>query len=149
MKRIYLSGPMSGLTERAAADWRRFVTLDLQEMGMHAINPMRGERFAPGPITSAKSAFKSCSHYDVTARDLHDVQKADAVLINLAGSQEVSIGTIMELAWAYQARVPVVVVTGIGDVGKRIAEHTMVKACAGWIVEDMADAEGVLATLFE
>jgi hypothetical protein len=45
----------------------------------------------------------------VMTRDFFDCNRADVVLVNFVGAKTVSIGTVMEIAWAYQKHTPVVV----------------------------------------
>jgi nucleoside 2-deoxyribosyltransferase len=49
----------------------------------------------------------------VMARDYNDLVTSDAVLMYLPPADKVSKGTVMEMAWCYQNRIPLVCVTPI------------------------------------
>jgi nucleoside 2-deoxyribosyltransferase len=48
------------------------------------------------------------SNRGIMARDYNDANKCDVLLANLLGATAPSLGTAMELAWAYKAGIPVV-----------------------------------------
>ena len=44
----------------------------------------------------------------VITRDHNDCTRADLLIVNLLGTERVSIGTVMEVAWAWDRRIPIV-----------------------------------------
>ncbi len=44
----------------------------------------------------------------INRRDYFDCTRASVILVNLIGMKTISIGTVMEIAWAYQNNIPVV-----------------------------------------
>ena len=79
------------------------------------MKPVRGKEYLSG-----EKSIKD--HYDQTEsrlistrkaiimRDYGDVMRSDGVLVNLLHAKKVSIGSVMEIAWAYSARKPIVVI---------------------------------------
>jgi nucleoside 2-deoxyribosyltransferase len=57
-------------------------------------------------------------------RDFNDVRRCDALLVNLLGAAKPSLGTIMELAWAYAFQKPAVV--AIEEKGNPHDGHPMI-----------------------
>jgi nucleoside 2-deoxyribosyltransferase len=60
----------------------------------------------------------------ITRRDHNDCISADALVVNLLGAKIVSIGTMFELAWAYDRQIPVILV--MEEYGN-IHEHAMLE----------------------
>lgn len=105
---------MTGLLPRQGRIWRKNLALMLSvNPNIQVLSPYRGkDGILPedelthnqpydNPLTSAKG---------IVRRDYNDVQRSSVVVANLYGAQQVSIGSVMELAWAYQLRIPVVAV---------------------------------------
>ena len=112
--RVYLSGPISGLTVNQAQSWREYVTERLLAKGFEVLNPLRGAEGQQSPRKRLSSrspeAAPELSDRAFVTRDRHDVLNCDVVLCNLAGAERVSIGAIFELAWAMMANKLTVIV---------------------------------------
>lgn len=123
--KIYLAGPITGCTFDECTDWRERFTRLLDPLGIECLSPMRAKDYLKrvdkingsypelGPLASSKG---------IMARDSWDCSRADLVLFNLLGAKQVSIGTVMELAWAWDHKKPTVVIMESGNVH----EHPMV-----------------------
>jgi nucleoside 2-deoxyribosyltransferase len=74
-------------------------------------------------------------------RDRNDTIRSDALLVNLAGADRVSIGTVMEIAWADLKRIPIILVMTHRDLVHR---HSMLLEAAGWVVPTLD--EGIETT---
>ena len=114
MKTVYLAGPITGLSYAGATDWRKYAVHALAQAGIKGLSPMRGKEYL-SHLASISGTGEEYAHLGVlstqraiTTRDRWDCTRADVVLVNLLGAKTVSIGTIMEIAWANLARVPVV-----------------------------------------
>lgn len=73
---------------------------------------MRGKRYLDIPgkaIENDPYTFPLSTDRAINSRDRFDTLRATAVLVNLLGASRVSIGTVMEIAWAYDHKIPVVV----------------------------------------
>jgi nucleoside 2-deoxyribosyltransferase len=131
---VYLSGPITGLTYEGCTDWRAFARQWLADLGIDGLCPMRGKEYLAGKgvILDGSSAVVSnfmSQDKAIVTRDRWDTTRCDFVLMNLLGAKSVSIGTMIELAWADAARVPVVLV--IEPTGN-IHEHAFVRELSGY-----------------
>lgn len=138
-KRIYLAGPIAGLTYgEATHGWRQEVYNALHPLGLHCYSPMRGKVFLKdhiGPI--GKEGYE---HHPMSAmqgilgRDRNDVMEADLIFMNVKGATSVSIGTTVELGWADAFRKPIVLVTD--EEGPH--NHAFYKGLATYVCHDVA-----------
>ena len=76
----------------------------------------------------------------ITVRDRNDVMTCDAILANLSDSKKVSIGTVMEIAWADMLRKPIVVVMDESNVHW----HAMIREVSGFVTPYMKEAVELL-----
>ncbi len=139
--RIYLAGPITGCTYSAADEWRtRFIA---EHYYWSCASPMRGkELFAPINLAEPlPSTFDDESA--AVARDLWDIRRADVVLINLHGSERVSIGTMCELGYAHAQGKLIVVARG----DDLLHDHLFVQTLASKIVDTLDDAVNYLKEL--
>ncbi len=134
---VYLAGPITGRSYQGCVDWRKAVAEQLWLSGIETLSPMRGK-------SDLEHEKDIADHYEtllstgkaITTRDRFDVGRADMVLANLDSADRVSIGTVMEIAWADLARVPVVVVMAEGNPHW----HAMIREVAGWIAPTLDEA---------
>ena len=135
--RVYLAGPIKGLGYGDATDWRNHAKAELAPE-IVCYSPMRGKDYLDTcrPIQAEYPHLTLSNAKAIMARDRNDVMRADLVLANLAGAESVSIGTVMECAWADAFRVPLVVVGREGD----LHDHPMIREAAGWTVPDLETA---------
>jgi hypothetical protein len=81
--------------------------------------------------------------------------RADVLLVNLLGAERVSIGTVMEIAWADAVRVPVVLVmepsaeenTGLVPSKGNVHEHAMIRECVGFRVQTLDEGLNVVKAI--
>lgn len=134
---LYLSGPITGLSYGGAVDWREYVATKLPPH-ISALSPMRaktylanekklGHSYEEHPLSSSKG---------IIHRDRFDTFRCDMILVNFLGAEKVSIGTVMEIAWADAARTPIVLAMEKGNVH----DHGMVREAAGFIVPTLDEA---------
>ena len=144
MSKVYLAGSITGLSYNSAVDWRQEVKSKLEKMGMQGLSPMRGKDYLleRTSITQAYDKVLTTQKAIVT-RDRNDVYTCDAILMNLLGAERVSIGTMIELAWADAWRKPVVLVMESGN----LHDHAMVRELAGFIVSSLDEGVAVLGAL--
>ena len=108
-KKIYLAGPMAGITFDQANNWRDYVTSKLDGEIMECFNPTRGESLVNGVFSALAHGANPCNTVGaITGRDRFDVQTSDLVFMNVIGAKTVSIGTTVELGWADIYRKPLV-----------------------------------------
>lgn len=140
---VYLAGPISGLNYAGATDWRQYAIKQLAESGIRGLSPMRGKEYLAN-LQNISATGQEYAHLSalskprgVITRDRWDVTRCDVVLANLLGATAVSIGTVMELAWADLARVPLV--CAIEETGN-VHEHMMVDQAIGYRVTSLDEA---------
>lgn len=142
--KVYLAGPITGLTYDSAVGWRDHAKAALEAVGIKAYSPLRlqemlreyGNLDAGGLGSDYVDTHPLLSASGMTTRDRHDVRTADAVLVNFLGASRASLGTAMELAWADAYRVPTVVVMKPGNVH----DHALIREVSGYIVADVDTA---------
>lgn len=140
---VYLAGPITGLTYGEGQGWREYCAAELP-VEIRAISPLRAkgvELSRRGPLRDAYEDNCLTSTSGITTRDRFDCTRADAVLVNLYGATEVSIGTCIELGWADAHRIPIVLV--IEHKGN-IHDHPMVRGVTGFRVDSLEEGIEVL-----
>jgi hypothetical protein len=142
----YLSGPIAGLSYQTSAPWREYTT---QAFPPHisGVSPMRGQRYLDIPGrefgNEALQEFPLSTDRAIKTRNLFDTLRADALLVNLLGAERVSIGTVMEIAWAYDHNIPVIVAM---EIEGNPHDHPMVRDCLSVRVASLDEAiEAVVA----
>lgn len=114
---VYLGGPITGLTYKEATEWRQLV-YDSVSANFEIRDPMRKKQclaISTTPINAIDNSRIETSTDFIMMRDYEDVKKADILFVNLLNAGKASIGTIAEIAWAYQVRKPVIVVMEQGN----------------------------------
>lgn len=80
----------------------------------------------------------------IMTRDYNDCTRADVVIINLWGAKHVSIGTVMEMAWAWDRRIPII---AIMEKEGNPHEHSMLGETIGYRVESLNEAANIASLL--
>jgi hypothetical protein len=65
-----------------------------------------------------------------------DVMRCDAILVNFLGATKVSIGSVLEIAWADAWRKPIIIVME----KENIHSHAMIREMAGFITSSLDEA---------
>jgi len=140
--KVYLAGPITGYDYGTVTSWRDDVKDHLKEHGIQGYSPMRGKSYLSKEemIADSYSDYTMSSITGINVRDYNDCKTSDAILVNLLGASKVSIGTVMEIAWARAFQIPVVIIMGKGN----IHEHGMLSF--GNIIAPTID-EGVEAII--
>lgn len=136
--KVYLAGPIAGQTYDQSEDWRNFVAGALPKE-IVPYSPLRGKEFLREAGVLGKGSYDEnplSTSKGVLTRDRNDVQSSDCVLINVLDAKKVSIGTIMEMAYADAYRVPVVLVMEPGNPH----EHVMFDEAATYRTDSLHDA---------
>lgn len=148
---VYLAEPIAGRTGAQAVAWRGYAASALGQLGIETLSPLRGKA-ALGyaeKISTDFHDYQDLGHFytakAIMTRDFNDVKRADALLVNLLGCDAVSIGTVMELAWAFQMQKPAVV--AMEAVGNPHDRHPMVAEAAHFRVTSLADAVDAVAVI--
>lgn len=149
---VYLAGPISGLTYDQADDWRRIAYDELARGGIHAMSPLRYKEYLRHMVAGELSP--TCAGYGelhclssprgIMTRDRMDATRCDALLVNFLGATRVSIGTVMEIAWADAHRIPVVCVM---EESGNPHEHAMISEAIGFRVKTLDEAIHVVRAI--
>ena len=144
MKRVYLCGPITGITyEQAEEGWRQYAEKFLAGFGIESLSPMRGKYFLKGiggPIGDNLPHMEAeavTSRKGIVTRDRWDVQRCDVVLANLTGAGRISIGSVVEYGWADAFRKPIVTVI---EKGGNVHEHSFIRELSGFVYDDLDEA---------
>lgn len=143
-KYVYLAGPIRGLSYAQTVAWRDTVEEELKHVGITTLSPMRYKERLKGidnlqcheygegdPLTTMDGIF---------ARDHFDVKRSDLILVNFISMNEVSVGTIMEIAWAYEMQKPVVLMI---DKESNLLNHPFIINTCPFIVFSLEDGIAV------
>jgi len=135
---VYLAGLIS-TTHPESLAWRDEAAFRLVEnCGLDVLSPVRGKDMATstdGGLSTPEQTNKS-----IILRDYNDIQQADILLVNLNlwGSSRPLVGTLMELAWAWEMKMPVVAVCSKGD--RLMRDHPFVQECVSHYCETVEEA---------
>ena len=108
---VYLAGLISTDHPESLA-WRDLAGGRLGMAGFEVITPMRGKDNLAKHTRDGGVTDPSRTPRDIVLRDYHDVERANVILVHLElfGSNRPLIGTLCELAWAWQLRKPVIAI---------------------------------------
>ena len=107
------------------------------------VSPMRGKEALKGEKRLGEYTQPMCSQREIVAKDYLDVKRCDAVLADLRSFEGVSIGSMFELAWAYECRKPVVLLMEEGNVH----DHPFVREACVFRARDYDEAADLLVKL--
>lgn len=144
-KQVYLAGPITGCTYGECTDWRQGIAADLP--GIECFSPLRDKAYLKnvGIIDGAYDFDPLATSRGIMTRDFWDCTSCDIVLANLLDITRVSIGTVMEIAWAFQSKIPVVCVMEEGN----MHEHPMIGEAIGFRVGSLEAARDIVLSLFD
>jgi len=143
---VYLAGPITGCSYDGCTDWRERFEKELTTNEVLALSPMRGKDYLAGLEEIAPDypeSVMSCQR-GIMVRDHFDTKRCTILVVNLLGADKVSIGTIMEMAWAWDNQIPVVCI--IEDEGN-IHEHPMLRETMGFRVKTEDEALHIVRTI--
>jgi nucleoside 2-deoxyribosyltransferase len=141
---LYCAGPILGTSYEESAKWRKYVAKKLPPY-IKAVSPLRGKNYLIGETNMQHSHedMPLSSRKGIVCRDRMDVMRADMILVNFLGAKKVSIGTVMEIAWADALRKPIVLVMR----GNNVHSHSMIEEVSGFIVPDLDQAISVVTAV--
>lgn len=146
-KRVYLAGPISGLDYNGATEWRNYAKQYLKDNGnIEGYSPMRGKEFLKHITEFKVTGYDEnpiSNNRAIMTRDRFDATRADVLLVNFLGTSRISIGTVMEIAWADLSRIPIVMVMEKGN----IHEHGMILEAIGYRVDTLDEALDIICLM--
>ena len=136
---LYLAGPITGCTYGACVDWRVDFAAKLPDFIL-PISPMRAKNYLKdrGILEGSYNEFALSTERGINKRDKTDVRRADMVFVNFLGASRVSIGTVMEIAWAQEYQKPIVV--AMEKSGNPHDGHPMLNDSIDFRVDNLDDA---------
>jgi nucleoside 2-deoxyribosyltransferase len=137
---IYLCGPITGLSYEECVAYYTAVG-ELLPSWLTPISPMRGKGYLKGEanLTDNYNGTTLSTGQAIVARDFNDVRRADVILANFIGAKRVSIGSVFELAWAYEMQKPVVLAMEDGNVH----DHAFVRQACAFRTKSLEEAVDV------
>ena len=143
--RIYLAGPITGKSFDEVMSRYKEKTAILVDFGYEVLSPMtaKGGLKGVGAFVSTGYAGPVANDHSIFERDRWMVTQADVVLADLSNAVSISIGTMMELAWASYLNKHTVLVMQHGNVH----DHAFVKEAADVRFGDMENAYDYLREL--
>jgi nucleoside 2-deoxyribosyltransferase len=154
-KKVYLAGPIGGSTYDEAQNWRRNLSDLLYSKSDGAIrgySPLRGKGAlkSVGPLSTAAYPFYSPLATDkaILTRDFNDCRTADLVIANLLPHDEdapPSLGTVMEIGFAYALQVPILAICAYA--GNPVATHAMVGSAVSFWAGSLDEAADMACSI--
>ena len=135
--RIYLAGPISGLTYYGSEEWRHDFKENVSSL-IACYSPLRTKEFLAheGIIEDSYSTSPLSTDRGIMTRDHHDCKHADLVVMNFLDVDRVSIGTVMEAAWAFAYGKPLIAILPKGSVH----DHPMIREAITFPADNVAHA---------
>jgi len=141
---VYLAGGIAGLSGNDAMNWRLLARSRFRAYGIETVDPLRAKEALSGMarISTDFHDYENKGPFftsrGIMTRDFNDVRRCDVLLVNLLGLTKPSLGTIMELAWAYALQKPAVV--AIETSGNPHDNHPMIHEAMPFRVETLDEA---------
>ena len=157
-KKVYLAGPIGGCTYAEAQDWRNLLSSLLSTKSDGAIqgySPLRGKGALrdAGTLSTAAYPFYSplATSKAILARDFNDCRTADLIIANLlahdlSDGAPPSLGTIMEIGFAYALQVPILAISKDRS-RNNIAKHAMILSAVGFWAESLNEAADMACSI--
>lgn len=121
MSKVYLSGPITGLTYKNARYGWRADFQDMLDRGITVLSPMRHEGHlaemreqAIEPDNLPEGLFSHAKL--IVAKDFLDIEECTIMVVNLLGAEKVSQGTLIEYGYAKAAGKTIITVREPGNV---------------------------------
>lgn len=136
-KALFLAGPLTGLSYREALGWRKYVESRLPA-DIIAFSALRGKEYVADErvLKDTYPEHLLSTPQGTITRDRYDVSRCDALFVNFLKADRISIGTIMEMAWADAWRIPIILAMEKGN----IHDHAFVRQVAAFIASDLDEA---------
>lgn len=133
-----MAGGISGYTYDEAQEWRNQVKEALKDYPIDCYCPLRAKSFlrSEGVIDKSYEYNPLSSAKGILYRDHDDCVKADLIFVNFLKATSTSVGTAMELAWAFDNNI---IVVAIMEKDTQFNTHPMMLECITYRVETLED----------
>lgn len=151
MNTVYLAGPITGLSYAASNEWRNDTfKAKVRVAGWEPLSPFDGAFGQKAEVVEHDEPLQAWFEGDPEAsvvKDLLYIDKSNAILANLTDTSKASIGTCMEIGYAfgksYKYDHKTIIVVG----PDRVHDHPFIKVMATNLVPTLDDAVEVLRAL--
>lgn len=142
---LYLAGPITGSSWEEITEWRDRVTFALGE-NITCLSPLRNKEYLSNEthVCDCYDEHLMSTQRAIFTRDMFDVERTTGLFINLLNAKRVSIGTVMEISYAWSLRHPIITVMEKNN----IHQHSMLREASSWVVETLDDGIEVARRLF-
>jgi len=143
--KVYLAGPITGLTWEEATEWRTKVSSELKPLGIICYSPLRAKNYLAkfDKLADNYPEFTLSSTRGIYTRDRWDATRCDVLFVNFLNAKRISIGTVLEIAWADSADRPIILVMEEDNPHR----HSMIMECAGYVVPTLDEGIHVVKSL--
>lgn len=135
---IYCARPISGQSYEQVVGYYRDIVKKLRDVGYDVLYPMLGKSYLRNEIEFKTEGYANplSTNHAIIERDRWMVKKADIVFLYLSDcGDRVSIGSVMELAWAHDSGKHTIVVMDKNNIHR----HAFVLEAADVIFETLAE----------
>ena len=157
-KTVYLAGPIDGMSFAEGNGWRERAIKKLGGFGIKALSPQRGKNYVAADPEVAEvmdfakqemvlSVHPMSTSSMIFTRDKFDALNCDVLLVNFQGAQRRSIGTAMEIAWAYQQGKPIIVIVDESD--QLHSVHPMLRQTFSHVTTSLEEGINIVASIFQ
>lgn len=132
---VYLAGPVSDVAFSYAKQWRQETALQLELRSggqVKALNPLQNVTDVNDRLNGSRISLM---------RDYNLLSKANLVLVNYIGVHTRSLGTAMEIGWAWARHLPIFIVL---DERNPNGEYGWITSCATELFNDLNEAVDVV-----
>jgi len=145
MKSVYLAGGITGMSYEGSTDWREYAIKYLSDHGIKGISPMRCKEYLirEKVIRDTYDQHILSTAKGITTHSRWDAHRCDVTLVHFLGAERVSIGSVMEIAWASAAGRPIVCCMEDGN----IHNHAMIEQTCGFVVNSLEKGLEVVTAL--
>lgn len=136
--KIYVSRPISGCSYEDVVGWYDKAHKEFESMGYKVLQPMTGKKALRNEIKFKAHGYgtPSSTNHAIFERDKWMTEQCDVFITYLAEADIVSIGSMMELAWASLLGKHTIAVMKDGNIHK----HAFVLEAADIVLPTYEDA---------
>jgi hypothetical protein len=144
--RAYCARPITGCTYQEVVEYYQGLIEELQAMGFETLFPLCAKSYLRCERDGLKPTGYTqplSTNHAIKTRDKWMINMSDILYLNLTGAKSVSIGCVMELAWAEEFNCHTIVVME----KENIHQHAFVLECADVVFDTEKEAVNYLDKL--